>query len=403
MIENIMTDDKWPFPDGRVLGVNEHYERLQMFYDLASKETISNKKIRFLMAAICVTAYTYDKNGNLTYDGVYRYYYDCENRLTDVNNAADAAIVSYKYDFKGRRVLRKAGTNTATYLYDGDQIIADLTGTGTNWRKCYYYGMGIDQPICSEKYNPPDGGTSFLRFYYYDGLGNVVALANYAGTIYEKYTYDVYGKPTTFNASNVPLVTSDVNNRYLFTGREYDPCVGLYYYRARYYNPAIGRFMQSDPVGYEVGMNLYAYVLNDPINWIDPFGLWSQEAHRSLGRCGRSLFDYARLDINFPATQSYGNRRRHFMQLNDAITEVWDAVLQGDRQAFEFSMHEVQDYYSHTAAGYGPRLGHWTHGTDDPTRPENINRYRQADERTRSLEDLWFLFHPEDRRLCCGM
>jgi RHS repeat-associated protein len=80
----------------------------------------------------------------------------------------------------------------------------------------------------------------------------------------ERYSYDVFGEPSA---------TSSIGNPYLFTGREYDNETGNYYYRARYYNPSIGRFLQPDPVGHADSMNLYSYVGNNPLNWIDPYGL----------------------------------------------------------------------------------------------------------------------------------
>ena len=70
-----------------------------------------------------------------------------------------------------------------------------------------------------------------------------------------------------------PNNVSDVNNPYMFTGRRYDSEAGLYYYRARYYSPYIGRFIQTDPIGYEAGLNLYTYCGNNPLNWLDPLGL----------------------------------------------------------------------------------------------------------------------------------
>jgi RHS repeat-associated protein len=92
-------------------------------------------------------------------------------------------------------------------------------------------------------------------------------------SIVERYSYDVYGRPTIKNASGTVLTTSAVGNRYMFTGREYDSETGNYYYRARYYSPNIGRFLQTDPVGYYDSMNLYQYCGNNPLNWADPLGL----------------------------------------------------------------------------------------------------------------------------------
>jgi RHS repeat-associated protein len=110
-------------------------------------------------------------------------------------------------------------------------------------------------------------------YYHYDGLGSVAAMSYSSGSLVEKYTYDVYGRPTLRTPSGVPKTTSYCDNRYMFTGREYDPCVGLYYYRARYYNPTIGRFLQTDPIRYISGLNLYTYVKNSPLRFRDPSGL----------------------------------------------------------------------------------------------------------------------------------
>ena len=109
-------------------------------------------------------------------------------------------------------------------------------------------------------------GQSEVKYYYhFDGLSSVVALSNVNNQVVENYTYDVFGSPSA---------TSSIGNRFMFTGREYDTETGLYYYRARYYNPEIGRFLQTDPLGYLANMNRYVYVDNNPVNWLDPYGLF---------------------------------------------------------------------------------------------------------------------------------
>jgi RHS repeat-associated protein len=99
-------------------------------------------------------------------------------------------------------------------------------------------------------------------------MGSVVALSDDDGNIVESYSYDVFGKPNT---------ESTIGNPFIFACRRYDNETGLYYYRARHYNPDIGRFLQADPIGYADGLNLYTYCGNNPLNYTDPYGL-SKEA-----------------------------------------------------------------------------------------------------------------------------
>jgi RHS repeat-associated protein len=226
--------------------------------------------------------YGYDNNGNLTYDGTYLYYYDCQNRLTDVNTAGNVRIAHYDYDYRGRRVAKTIGATTTHYCYDGDQIIAEYSNNGTLLKK-YIFGPGTDEPICMS-----DVVSGKMYYFHFDGIGSVIALSDSNGTLVEQYSYDSFGKPNT---------TSTVGNRFMFTGREYDPEIGLYYYRARYYKPEIGRFLQTDPVGYADSMNPYLYCGNNSINWADPYGLCK----------GESLFDRF-LDYmqSSPSLISYG-------------------------------------------------------------------------------------------------
>lgn len=124
----------------------------------------------------------------------------------------------------------------------------------------------MDEPLTMEQ-----GGQTY--YYHRDALGNVTEVTNVSGTLIERYEYDVYGTPSFFDGSYAPLTASTIGNPYLFTGREYDPESGNYYYRARIYSPTLGRFLSMDPMGYGAGdANLYRYVFNNSVNHTDPSG-----------------------------------------------------------------------------------------------------------------------------------
>jgi len=171
-------------------------------------------------------------------------------------------VLTYVYDAAGRRVEKQYdGVTVVKYVYDGDRCIAEYNRYDQLLRK-YIYGPGVDEPICMIEATVSPAAT---YYYHFDALGSVVALTDHNGDTVQVYEYDVYGQAGSSDPEHP--------NRFLFTGREFDKETGLYYYRARYYNPQIGRFLQADRVGYGAGMNLYRYCLNNPLNWGDPFGL----------------------------------------------------------------------------------------------------------------------------------
>jgi RHS repeat-associated protein len=177
-----------------------------------------------------------------------------------VSSGGTWAKLEYVYDPSGRRIAKKFdGAITHKYVYDGDSIIAEYDGSNTLVRK-YIQGAGIDQPVCMIDV----ANSSAVYYYHYDALGSVVALSNASGSCVETYEYSVFGEVAASDQTNP--------NPFMFTGREFDKETGLYFYRARYYAPEIGRFLQTDPIGYDGGLNLYWYCRNNPWTLTDPQG-----------------------------------------------------------------------------------------------------------------------------------
>jgi RHS repeat-associated protein len=131
------------------------------------------------------------------------------------------------------------------------------------------YGNYIDEVLAK------DSGSQRV-YYHQNALCSVHALTDATGNVVERYSYDAYGAPSFYDAAFNPLPSSNFSPRFLFTGREYDSESGAYHYRARCYSPALGRFMQRDPLGYVDGMNLYEYARSLPTELTDSLGLASQ-------------------------------------------------------------------------------------------------------------------------------
>jgi RHS repeat-associated protein len=260
------------------------YELTQVTQGASTTETYSYDAVGNRLSSLGVTiynynvsneltsnsngSYTYDANGNTLSDPSGKSYsWDFENRLTQaVVPGTNGGTTTFKYDPFGRRIQKSGPLGTTNYLYDGRDLIEEIDASGSILAH-YNDGVGFDQPLSMLR-----GGA--VSFFQSDVLGSTTSLSGSSGALGNTYTYDGYGKLTAS--------TGNVANPFRFTGREFDPETGIYYYRARYYDSTAGRFVSEDPIRFRGGIDFYAYTYNNPLNWIDPFGLEVQECRRPL-------------------------------------------------------------------------------------------------------------------------
>jgi RHS repeat-associated protein len=207
----------------------------------------------------------------------------------------------YQYDAFGNRIARTVGGVVTRYVVDPTgtlpSVLAETDGSG-NITSYYVYGLGLISKITP-------GGQAY--FYQYDGLGSTIAMTDLSGNVVNQYAYDPFG--------NLANSTEAVPNPFRYVGAlgVMDEGNGLLYMRARYYAPNIGRFINQDPIGLAGGLNLYAYVGNNPANSIDPSGLsewlhiaitdtlhfgadtWSWSPHVGIGNIGGKAIEHFRL------------------------------------------------------------------------------------------------------------
>jgi RHS repeat-associated protein len=192
---------------------------------------------------------TYDANGNTLSDGTNTYVWNARNQLASMNSSGE----TFQYDAFGRRTAKTIAGTTTNYLYDGLNPVQELS---ENTPTANLLTGGID-----EYFTRTDGAGA--RSFLTDALSSTLALTDSTGTIQTQYTFEPFGNTTTSGALST--------NSYQYTGRENDG-TGLYFYRARYYDPTIGRFISEDPKAYAGRSSLYNYVGGNPMTYTDPSG-----------------------------------------------------------------------------------------------------------------------------------
>lgn len=248
-----------------------------------------------------VKTYLYDKNGNLKQDGTFKYFYDYKNRLVQVENNPHTSplpqgtlswessihlvsegegiekskfVAEYTYDILGRRIKKETSETTTTYIYAWNNAIEETITekeSGVITKKENIYSNSLDDILLTLVINPEE--TVEKIYYTKNHLWSTIAITDETGTILEEYAYDVFWKVYVRNGkSDNYREVKDTRTIRLYTGREYDEETGLNYLRARYYNPELGRFISRDPIDTWDDINLYTYVGNNPVMYVDRMG-----------------------------------------------------------------------------------------------------------------------------------
>lgn len=214
--------------------------------------------------AVSGATIAHDARGNVTtWDGK-TFVYDADNRL--VSATATGMTMTFAYDGDGRLVKLVKNGVTEYRFYDGAQVFLRTDGSG-NTLDWTVWGPTPDEVIASSV-------SGAWQFYHQDQINSVYAVTNAAGTVLERYLYDPFGLPDVRDASWGARTSTAIGNPWLFTGQEWRGDIGLSNYKARWYQPTLGRFMQNDPVRFDAGdINLYRYCSNDPLNNVDPDGM----------------------------------------------------------------------------------------------------------------------------------
>jgi RHS repeat-associated protein len=262
---------------GRLTRVQSKAETVTYSYDAMGNRTqetrggktittqigAGNRVVNRLAPGTKTQTFTYSAQGAMTSatnaEGTTHYTYDCDDQLTKAVKP-DGEVVKYGYAPNGTRLWREDGKGKTHFLHDLADVVGEFTESG-KLKTSFVHGSGADDVLSASH----DGEQ---YFYHYDLVRSVTAMTGQQGTVEARYDYDAFGQQKQAEGNAVAW------NPYRYTSRSFDASTDQYHYRARSYDPMLGRFTSADPAGLRGGLNLYSYAANDPTLFNDPFGFW---------------------------------------------------------------------------------------------------------------------------------
>ena len=306
------------------------------------------------IAGVASDALTYDDNGNLqTYQG-WTYTYDSQNRLTKASKGGVWAI--FHYDGKNRQIARNINGDIRFSVWDGWELLEEYDSHAQVIEAYLQGAHGVIKSLMSNIY------------YCQDKLGSTTHIADAAGNLLESYRYDLYGTPSYYDRDGQlkNIEVSDYGITDLYAGERWIGELKLYDLRNRFMSPELGRFLQTDPIGFKGdASNLYRYCHNDPEDFSDPMGLYTTSSLTSFGGGDWGYFNggVALAQINLQQQQPAGNEK-------GALFSAIGRFENGEGRGKGISGQEVVD----TGVGEGREAERLVRG-DIRTNPSTKQKY----------------------------